>query len=254
MNIGIYDLNECSSLNYKDRLSIYRDCGFTSVGLYLDDKYMANGENYVEIINEARRIGLKVNQVHVDYKISNLICDDNSDEYFIYVEEKLEECVKLKIPYMVLHASKGEDAPRLTELAIKRLKELMSKYSDREVCLCFENVRDNRNLDEIMNLDINNMGMCYDMGHAYCYSDVYELAEKYFDKIKCSHLHNNYKSDTHNTLFDGEIDSKSVISKLNKNIDNCLEVFPKRGDHLSEEQFVEFVKNNYSDYCKCALK
>lgn len=251
MNVGIYDLNECSSLSYKERLNIYKDCGFSSVGLYLDDNYMKNNESYLDIINEARRIGLKVNQVHLDYKISNLICDDNSNEYFSYVENKLKECIKLNIPYMVLHASKGNDSPSITEIGIEKLKDLINKYKDSNVYLCFENVRDNKNLDAIMNLNMNNIGMCYDMGHAYCYGDEYELIEKYNDLIKCSHLHNNYKSDTHNSLFDGEIDCKKVISKLNKDVDNCLEVFPKRGDYLNKEEFIAFVKKNYDDYYNC---
>ena len=97
MKVGIYDLNECSSLDYKVRLEIYKGCGFSSVGLYLDDNYMHNGESYKEIIEYAREIGLSVNQVHVDYKISNLISED-IETYLVYVEEKLKECIELNIP------------------------------------------------------------------------------------------------------------------------------------------------------------
>lgn len=252
MKIGIYDLNECSTLDYKKRIEIYKSCGFTSVGVYIDENYMSNGESYIDIINYAKNVGLEVNQVHVDYKISNLICDDSSNTYFEYVEKKIKECVELKIPYIVLHASKGDDAPILKEEGIEKLKDLMKKYEKSGVCLCFENVRDNRNLAAIMSINIEGIGMCYDLGHAYCYDDVYSLFEKYKNKIKCTHLHNNYRSDTHNLLSDGEIDCKNVISLINGNekIDNCLEIFPKRGKVLSEEEFILFVKNCYKEYLK----
>ena len=252
MKVGIYDLNECSSLDYKVRLEIYKGCGFSSVGLYLDDNYMHNGESYKEIIEYAREIGLSVNQVHVDYKISNLISED-IETYLVYVEEKLKECIELNIPFMVLHASKGNEAPLIDAVSIIKLKELMSAYKDCGTCLCFENVRDNRNLDAILESDINNVGMCYDLGHAYCYDNEFYLLEKYSNKILCTHLHNNYKEDTHNTLFDGEIQCKKIIKRLNKNkrIDNCLEVFPKRGEKLDRDQFIAFVYDNYRDYKKC---
>lgn len=256
MKVGIYDLNDCTSLEYKERLSVYKENGFSSVGVYLDDNYMANGENYLDIIDYARKIGLEVNQVHVDYKISNLICDDTSNIYFDYVEEKLNECIQLGISYMVLHASKGNDAPLISEIGIEKLSNLMRKYDGSDVYLCFENVRDNRNLNMILKENINNVGMCYDMGHAHCYGDENEILMKYKNKILCTHLHNNNKKDTHDGLFEGEIDSKKIISFLNKfkKIDNCLEIFPERGKVLDREEFIGFVKGNYNDYMECVRK
>lgn len=248
MKIGIYDLNECSSLGYKERLDIYKSVGFTSVGTYIDSNYMASNESYVDIVKYAKEIGLEVNQVHVDYKISNLICED-SEAYFEYVESKLKECISLGVRYMVLHASKGDDAPSLSEEGLSKLKDLMNKYSG--VILSFENVRDNRNLDKILKSNIRGVGMCYDLGHAHCYDDEERLLNLYKDKIVCTHLHNNYKKDTHYTLFNGEIDCKKIIKEIDESIDNCLEVFPERGVVLDKEGFVSFVKKNYEDYLKC---
>lgn len=252
MKIGIYDLNECSLLDYKDRLDIYKKIGFSSVGLYLDEKYMSNGENYLDIIRYARKIGLEVNQVHLDYKISNLICED-SNLYFEYIERKILEGIELEIPCLVLHASKGENAPRVGKECIQKLDNIMKKYEQFDIFLCFENVRDNNNLKEILNGDISNVGMCFDIGHAYCYDDIDSLFEECWDKILCSHIHNNYKSDTHNMLFDGGIDCKKIIKLLKElpNVDNCLEVFPKRGEILDRIRFEKFVSNCYKDYCNC---
>lgn len=253
MKIGIYDINDCSNLNYKERLEIYKQVGFTSVGVYLDSKYMFNNENYEDIINYARSLKLEVNQIHVDYKISNLISDETTNAYFEYVESKIKKCISLDIPYMVLHASKGEDAPLLNKKSLEKLECLMNKYSSENIYLCFENVRDNRNLDIILNSNINNVRMCYDLGHAHAYSDEIELLNKYREKIMCTHLHNNYGKDSHNLLFDGEINCKSIILSLNDSIDNCLEVFPGRDKELNKEEFVDFVNKAYLEYIKIKL-
>ena len=153
-----------------------------------------------------------------------------------------------------MHASKGEDAPLIEEKNLDKLERLMNKYKNEKVYLCFENVRDNRNLDKILTSNINNIGMCYDLGHAYCYSDVWDLFEKYKNKILCTHLHNNYKKDTHNTLFDGKIDTFNFIKELDEKIDNCLEVFPKRGTVLDKVGFEAFVSKCYRDYKVCKEK
>ena len=91
------------------------------------------------------------------------------------------------------------------------------------------------------------------MGHAHCYGDEEDLLKQYKDKVVCTHLHNNYKKDTHHTLFSGEIDCKKMIKEINKNIevDNCLEVFPERGVVLDREGFTSFVKCCFEDYSKC---
>jgi sugar phosphate isomerase/epimerase len=94
--------------------------------------------------------------------------------------------------------------------------------------------------------------MCYDVGHAYCYDNVNELFIRFKDKIVCSHLHNNFGSDTHQKLLEGLIDIKGVINKLNKeNIDNCLEVFPLRGKLLNNSEFREFISDCIKDYKSC---
>ena len=69
--IGIYDLGDF--LDYKTRLQIYRNAGFQEVALYIDKNYVQQAEDYCDIISYARKIGLKVNQAHIDYKISNMI-------------------------------------------------------------------------------------------------------------------------------------------------------------------------------------
>ena len=113
--------------------------------------------------------------------------------------------------------------------------------------MSLENVRVNTNLYKALTLNHPNLKVCFDLGHAHCYGNEQELFKKYKNHIMCSHLHNNFKSDTHNILSNGEIDCKFFINKLLKieNASNCLECFPPYGVKLNKQEFIAFVKDCY---------
>ena len=240
--IGIYDLDACNNLGFQERLQIYKDCGFLEIALYLDERYNKTGENYEDIINEARKLNLKIKQVHIDYKISNKICDNTTNEYFDYVSKKLNEAKNLNIPYVVAHASMSDEPPKIDDKQIEKFKDMMKNVQG--VTLCLENVRNNFNLKKLLDLNLDNVKMCYDLGHAHCYGNEKTIFEEFKNHIICSHLHDNIGKDTHFCLGDGEIDYKEIIEKLSKkeNSSNCLECFPEYGKVLSKEEFVDFVK------------
>ena len=246
--IGLYDIDKVCDINYKERLEIYKQVGFNEVALYLDKNYLNEDESYTDIISYARDIGLQVKQVHIDYKISNLICDETTSAYFDYLEEKLNEAIKLNIPYIVAHASMSAEPPILNDKQLNKLKNLLNKYKDKNIYVCFENVRNNTNLNKILKAELNNIGFCFDLGHAHCYGNEKELFEKYKDLIVCTHLHNNLGKDTHNLLNEGEIDYKYFLKELKniskkQNISNCLECFPEYGVKLNKKEFITFIKN-----------
>ena len=244
MEFGIYDINVANPLEYKKRLEIYKKVGFSSVGLYIDENYMENNESYEDIISYAKNIGLKINQVHVCYKLSNDICN-NSENYIRYMEEKLKVCEKHNIKNMVLHASKGDNPPLINDEQVKLIEELANSH--KSVNLAFENVRNNTNLEKILNSKTENITFCFDLGHANAYNS-FDLIDKYANKITCSHLHNNHGADTHELLSSGNIDYIPIVNKLKSlNANLCLEVFPARGLTLSQIDFENFVKQAFND-------
>ena len=245
--IGIYDLNDCSSLGFKDRLDIYKKCGFKEVALYLDSTYQTNNENYIDIIKYAKKIGLQILQVHIDWKISNLICDSTTNKYFEYISAKLTEAKDLGIKFVVAHSSQSNNPPTISNEQLEKFSTTISKFSNQNIYLCLETVRNNDNLDKILELNLEQVKVCYDLGHAHCYGNEKELFEKYKEKIVCSHLHNNYGKDTHEPLDQGEIDYKYFLDKLSNipNSSNCLECFPPLGSNLTKEQFENFVSKCY---------
>ncbi len=245
---GIYDINSNSSLTYKERLDIYREVGFEELAIYLDCEYQTNNEKYLDIINYAKSIGLNIKQVHLDWKISNLICDSSTDTYFDYIYSKLLEANNLGIKYVVAHASQSDTPPIISNIQLDKFKDMMTKFSGRDLILCIENVRNNDNLDKILELNLDNVKVCFDLGHAHCYGNEKKLFEKYKDHIICSHLHNNYGKDTHEILTQGEIDYKYFLDKLSniENSSNCLECFPPRDKNLTKDEFKIFIEECYN--------
>lgn len=242
---GIYDIDKATTLSFKERLKIYKDIGFNEIALYLDNAYLKENETYEHIIDYAKEINLQIKQVHIDYKISNLITDETTNNYFEYLEQKINECIKFNIPYLVTHASMGDNPPLINNKQLKKLEKIAQKYEDKNIFICFENVRNNTNLDKIINLNLPNIKVCFDLGHAHCYSNEKSLFEKYLPNILCTHLHNNFGKDTHNLLNIGDIDYKYFLGKLKttKNVSNCLECFPEYGKVLNKEEFILFIQN-----------
>lgn len=245
---GIYDMNIDTVLGYKERLDVYKKCGFKEVALYLDNAYQKENENYESIIAYAKEIGLKIYQVHIDYKNSNLIASKQTNEYFEYLQDRLSQAYQLGIPYVIAHASKGDTPPPICEDNIEKFRSLMQGFENK-VTLCIEIVRNNDNLDKLLSLNLNNVKVCFDLGHAHAYGDEKELLAKYLPHIICSHLHNNFGKDSHQALDDGEIDYAPIVSTLSKIplSSNCLECFPpKPNGALSKQKFEEFVNHCYN--------
>ncbi len=72
------------------------------------------------------------------------------------------------------------------------------------------------------------LGICFDFGHANVGKlDIYNEIKKIGSKLKVTHIHDNYGSDSHNQPFDGTINWTSVrqaLSEINYNGELTSEV------------------------------
>jgi sugar phosphate isomerase/epimerase len=250
MNIGIYDIGKCGTdLSILERFTIYKSAGFTHVGFYLDDDYL-EGESYLDMIQVARDLGLNIDQVHLDYKNSNMWAETTENEFLDYVNSKIDEAIKYNIPHIVLHASKGDNPPLISPFSLNKLVHFDKKLNDSGTKLCFENVRNSNNIDAVMDLKLANIGVCYDSGHAHCYSDEMGILQKYKDVIYCTHLHDNDGSDTHELIGNGSIEWDTMypaICDTNREVD-YLECFMPRGITANKDMFKAFVVDAYNSY------
>lgn len=77
----------------------------------------------------------------------------------------------------------------------------------------------------------NNYNVLIDIGHAYCnHWDIEKLIYTLKTRIKAYHLHNNFGTDSHNRILDGQIKYESILSicsKITPNAIYILEYSPK---------------------------
>ena len=101
-----------------------------------------------------------------------------------------------------------------------------------------------------MKLDCDNICICYDTGHGHCYLNEEEFIKQYEDKIVTTHIHDNFKEDTHDLIGKGNIDWKVIFSLLKetKREIDYLECFPPRGSNLNKDDFKWFIKQMYDSY------
>ena len=250
MDLGIYDIGNCgTNLTILERFSIYKSMGFTHVGFYMDNSYL-DGENYKDLFEVASNLGLKVEQVHLDYKNSNMFADNSENEFFNYLENKINEGVKYGVKHLIVHASKGDNPPPISHFSLNKLVYFDKMLNGSDTKLCFENVRNNSNINDVINLKLNNIGMCYDSGHAHAYSNEVELLSKYGSIICCTHLHDNIGQDTHQIIGSGSIDWATIYPLLNKT-NRCvdyLECFMERNIVVTKDRFRKFVEQAYNAY------
>ncbi len=252
MNLGIYDIGKCGSdLNAESRFKIYKEAGFTHIGFYLDNNYLDINETYDNLVNTANKCGLIIEQVHLDYKNSNMVGLSEDNEYLHYIEQKINECRKYNIKHIVIHSSMGNNPPDITDFVLNRLHNIDKILQDCDIKLCFENVRVNNNLYKIMEQNYRNIYICFDSGHAHCYINEEEFLYTYKDKIVCTHLHDNDgDKDLHLPISKGNINWKNIsnlLSKTNRKVD-YLECFPSREETLDYDKFVKFVAEAFDCY------
>lgn len=252
MNLGIYDIGKCgSTLTAEERFKIYKDCGFTHIGFYLDNNYLDVGETYDNLVKLAHKYGLIIDQVHLDYKNSNMVELSADNDYLNYIELKINECKKYGIKHIIVHSSMGNNPPAISDFVLNKLRIFDKTMEDCDINLCFENVRVNNNLYKIMEQNYNNIFICFDSGHAHCYIDEENFLNTYKNKIVCTHLHDNFgDKDLHLVISKGNINWKNIsnlLSKTKRQVD-YLECFPNRDETLDYNKFVEFVTNAYNCY------
>lgn len=250
MKLGIYDIGNCgTNLTILERFAIYKSVGFTHVGFYMDNSYLG-GENYQEMFAVAKDLGLIVEQVHLDYKNSNMFALNEENEFFEYLENKINEGIKYGVNHLIVHASKGDAPQPISHFSLNKIILFDKILNGSDTKLCFENVRNNSNIADVLNLKLNNVGMCYDSGHAHAYSNEVELLTKYSNVIYCTHLHDNMGSDTHNVIGTGNINWDIIyplINNTNRKVD-YLECFMGRNIVVTKDKFKKFVEDNYNSY------
>lgn len=156
---------------------------------------------------------------------------------------ELEMLDGFNILYVVYHDS-----------VIKKLSDSFEHFNKHKITILMENYnyQGTKEFNELYSrskLKIKNLKKCIDTGHVNLSSD--KDLNKWVDKeVELFYINNNYGKDTHNSLYDGEINFLS-IKRLLKNRYISLEVNRGFKAYLKNIQYM--IKNRIAPFERTAI-
>ena len=228
--------------NYKEVINAIKIAGFKNVFI---EWYNKDEKLQQDILNYVRKNELNIVFAHLGYQNPNSIWELGSDgdkEIDRYIKD-IEICKSNGIDIVVIHPTLHLDNPGMTEIGINRIKRLVAHAEKINVKIAFENVELPEYLKYIIeNIQSENLGVCFDAGHANVFSNKQFDTKLYKNKVFVIHLHDNYKlQDDHNMPFDGNVDWNLVvkqIKELNYNEYVILECgYQKLYENLSLQEY-----------------
>lgn len=226
LQVGINTNNKCGN-NDIEILNNIAKTNFKNIMLSFKSK------NINESIKIIKDLGLNISYFHIDNKnADNLWAKGKSvNKYINEVTNQLEICGKNNIPIAVMHATCGNPcgfALKPNKEGLTNLKKLLEIAKKNNVKIALENV-DKYALKHLYyllnNIQDDNLGFCYDVGHHQLYNPKAKLLKKYANRLFAVHLHDNlmdwqpgydYTKDIHLLPFDGRINYDKVCSELKK--------------------------------------
>ena len=196
----------------------------------------ANRKQHVrEIADWFRSSGVPLNSVHAplfgDYDFGrtgappvNVASTDRAGriEAMDEIKRALEIAEQIPFRFLVQHLGTGNEAfdDRKFEAAMTSVEHLRAFAKPLGVCILLENIPNelstpDRLVEFIHATHFDDLGVCFDTGHAHLTSSVAETFEILKSHIRSTHIHDNAKDkDTHLWPGQGSINWKEAIDLL----------------------------------------
>ena len=200
------------------------------------------------MVEEARKYGLYVDNVHAELKNCNYIWSDKKEERnYIYkeYEKGILFCAEHDIPTLVIHICSSDTPPPLNQSGVDLIGDLLSLANKERVILAVENTRHQDYLDVVFSsFNSPYLGLCYDSGHDHLFgAPTLRILEKWGKLLTTVHLADNGgEFDNHWLPWLGDVDWPGVMNGLwqqNYSGTVLLEVYPKNVALESPRQFLE---------------
>jgi sugar phosphate isomerase/epimerase len=138
------------------------------------------------------------------------------------VKRALEVAERIPFRYLVQHMGHGRQMadPRKTDAAFSSLEHLAVFAKARGVTIALENTPDELGAPAslrqfIAETHLNDLRLCFDIGHAHMDSVVDLGFEAMRDRVATTHIHDNYgEKDEHLLPFEGSIDWGTALTAL----------------------------------------
>lgn len=191
--------------------------GVGEVFLWWGSKDLEKNIQKVKNCNDAK---IKIQTAHLDYKKINNIWKRCLCGHFLVKDyiKQIKLLAKYNIPVAILHVSCGKTPPKYNKTGLNRFRKIVAAAEKAGVVVALENTRFNDYLAYVYdNIKSPNLKICYDCGHDHAFvKDTFDF-DKYKGDIVALHIHDNDGTkDQHKLPFDGDIDYKTVLTKIKK--------------------------------------
>jgi sugar phosphate isomerase/epimerase len=220
---------------FGESIQLIKEAGFQSVMIWWGERENDSipKECQPDIV---RKAGLKLVNAHFPFTMVDALWKDTLDgeEMFKLHCSYIDDCKTHEIPTAIMHTTHG-DAPPPCQLGLDRFRKLIERAEKNAVNIAIENVFRPEYFDYIFgNIESERLKLCFDSGHANCFTPGIDVLTQYGDKLAALHLHDNDGSgDQHLLPFDGSIDWEHIMTQLKRlkfNGPLALEVFAKDND------------------------
>jgi len=221
--------------------------GFDSTMLWWGDELAFEELNKKELINEAHKNGLMVENIHTPFQDINWIWEENSNERKVLVNKFkgwINDCAEFNVPIMLMHISRGDNRIEPNRAGLISLNQIVEEAEKLGVKVAIENTRQPHLMEYLLeNIGSSYLGVCYDTSHGQLYDrEPFETLKRYADRLICLHLSDNDgKEDSHWCVGDGVIDWEAFIDAFPKSTYKGIfsfEVYPENPD-IPEDLFLQ---------------
>lgn len=166
------------------------------------------------------------------------------------IKQAMELADHVPVRWVIVHlgVSREEHDPRKVDAAFSSIEHLRMFARQRGADVVLENIPNelatpDRLLEFIRYTHMDDLGLCFDAGHAHMGDGVASSFEKMKKRVRTTHLHDNMgEKDEHLFPFEGNIDWKQLIPELHGSPQAplLLEIreFPELADPLARAQEV----------------
>lgn len=225
--VGI-SLSRKYALPMEEVIPLVKAAGFSAVSPLWGTKV-----DMAAVCRQARSLGLFVQSLHAPFgKADTLWSHDPAvfKEGIHAVMPALEDCIRLQIPVMVMHAWIDKDLSfDMDHLYFGNFDTIVEKAAAHNVKIAFENTEGEEYLFALLEHYKNNphVGFCWDSGHEKCYNHDQDLLALFGDRLLVTHLNDNlgisdpqgeinWLDDLHLLPYDGMIDWEYNMQRLNR--------------------------------------
>lgn len=207
----------------QERLRAIKDAGFDETMFWWGEEFEQTDGSRFDLYDYSVKIGLNVNTCHFPSTRADDLWygGERGENYVKSFVNACKECGERGIRNLVIHLTRKLVTPDPNEEGTANFGKMLNAAVKHNVVIALENTRFLRYNDYILNrfTDRNNIGFCFDCGHANCYTPNELPLEKYGDMLVTTHIHDNLgpvgaEPDQHHLMGEGAIDYDHIFSRL----------------------------------------